>query len=627
MKTQSALEDVLPLAPLQEGFLFHALYDGQAPDLYTVQLVLRVEGPLDAAVMRASAAALLARHANLRAGFRTRKSGQAIQVIHREVPLPWREIDLRQAGGEAELEELLAADRAARFDLARPPLLRLSLFRLADEEYCLALTSHHILLDGWSTPLLLDELFTLYERGGSPPGCPASPLPRLPGLAGPAGPGRGRAGLAGRPRGPGRADPRRPRRGRRPALPERVALELSPELTGKLTATARSHRLTMSTLVQGAWAAVLGGLTGRDDVVFGTTVSTRPAELPGSEAMVGLFINTIPVRARLDRERSLLENLVRFQDEQTSLLPHQYLGLGRIQQLAGLGDLFDTTTVFENYPMGAGDDDGTVAGLRLTEADGRDATHYALNLVGDLAGDRLNLRLDYRADRFDRRTAQDIATRVRRLLESAVTEPAAPLGRVDLVGEEERALLLGEGDATAHPVPATTLPALFAAQAARTPGATAVVCEDTTLTYAELDERADRLAALLAERGAGPERLVALALPRSADMVVALLGVLKSGAAYLPVDPGHPRDRVAFTLTDAAPLTVLTTADTAAVLDGLDVPLLVLDSEETRAALAAPGRPPRPRRCPPTRPTPSTPPAPPAAPRASSSNTAPSSTT
>ncbi|WP_344096028.1 amino acid adenylation domain-containing protein, partial [Streptomyces stramineus] len=589
MKTQSALEDVLPLAPLQEGFLFHALYDGQAPDLYTVQLVLRVEGPLDAAVMRASAAALLARHANLRAGFRTRKSGQAIQVIHREVPLPWREIDLRQAGGEAELEELLAADRAARFDLARPPLLRLSLFRLADEEYCLALTSHHILLDGWSTPLLLDELFTLYERGGSPAGLPRV-TPFRDYLAWLGRQDRAAAERAWQDALAGLDEPTRvaPAAAGEPALPERVALELSPELTGRLTATARSHRLTMSTLVQGAWAAVLGGLTGRDDVVFGTTVSTRPAELPGSEAMVGLFINTIPVRARLDRERSLLENLVRFQDEQTSLLPHQYLGLGRIQQLAGLGDLFDTTTVFENYPMGAGDDDGTVAGLRLTEADGRDATHYALNLVGDLAGDRLNLRLDYRADRFDRRTAQDIATRVRRLLESAVTEPAAPLGRVDLVGEEERALLLGEGDATAHPVPATTLPALFAAQAARTPGATAVVCEDTTLTYAELDERADRLAALLAERGAGPERLVALALPRSADMVVALLGVLKSGAAYLPVDPGHPRDRVAFTLTDAAPLTVLTTADTAAVLDGLDVPLLVLDSEETRAALAAP---------------------------------------
>ena len=175
VKTQSALEDVLPLAPLQEGFLFHALYDGQAPDIYNVQLVLRIEGAVDTAVLRKSVDALLTRHANLRAGFRTRKNGQPIQVIHRHVPVPLKEIELaatEETEREAELERWLAADRAERFDLARPPLLRLTLVRLGDQRYCLALTSHHILLDGWSTPLLLDELFTLYAQQGSPAGLP-----------------------------------------------------------------------------------------------------------------------------------------------------------------------------------------------------------------------------------------------------------------------------------------------------------------------------------------------------------------------------------------------------------------------------------------------------------------------
>ncbi|WP_198535037.1 non-ribosomal peptide synthetase, partial [Streptomyces natalensis] len=602
MKTQSALEDVLPLAPLQEGFLFHALYDGQAPDIYNVQLVLRIEGDVDTAVLRRSVDALLTRHANLRAGFRTRKNGQPIQVIHRQVPVPLREAALTEEGEterEAELERLLAADRAERFDLARPPLLRLTLVRLADRRHCLALTAHHILLDGWSTPLVLDELFTLYAQQGSPAGLPrATPYRDYLGWLAKQDLGASErawrqalAGLDGPTRVADTAD-------RTPALPERVRRELSEEFTAELTAAARSRRLTMNSVLQGAWAVVLAQLTGRNDVVFGTTVSTRPAELPGSEAMIGLFINTVPVRARLTRERSFLDNLVRFQEEQSALLPHQNLGLGRIQQLAGEGDLFDTTTVFENYPLGAGDDEAPVAGLRLTEADGRDATHYALNLVGDQLGGQLTLRLDYRADLFARDTAEAVVARVERLLESVVREPDMPLGHLALTGAGERDRL-DAWNATRHEVPATTLTALFEAQCATTPGAAAVVCEDTTLTYAELDERANRLAHLLTARGAGPERLVALALPRSAEMIVAQLAVLKSGAAYLPLDPGHPRDRIAFTLTDAAPGLVLTTGDAAAVLTGVPLPQLVLDAADTRAALSAqpataPARPPYP---------------------------------
>ncbi|MFC9233490.1 amino acid adenylation domain-containing protein [Streptomyces decoyicus] len=590
MKTQSALEDVLPLAPLQEGFLFHALYDGQAPDIYNVQLVLRIEGAVDTAVLRKSVGALLTRHANLRAGFRTRKNGQPIQVIHRHVPVPLTEIELaatEETEREAELERWLAADRAERFDLARPPLLRLTLVRLGDQQHCLALTSHHILLDGWSTPLLLDELFTLYAQQGSPAGLPAlTPYRDYLGWLGKQDLGQAErawqqalSGLDGPTRVADTAE-------RTPALPERVTRELSEEFTAELTAAARGRRLTMNSVLQGAWAVVLAQLTGRDDVVFGTTVSTRPAELPGSEAMIGLFINTIPVRARLAQERSFLENLARFQEEQSALLPHQYLGLGRIQQLAGAGELFDTTTVFENYPVGAGDDDAPVAGLRLTEADGRDATHYALNLVGDQLGGRLTLRLDYRADLFGRETAEAVVARVHRLLASVVTEPDVPLGRIDLTDPGERARL-GAWNDTAHEVPATTPLALFEAQCARTPQATAVVFEDTALTYAELDERANRLAHLLIARGARPEQLVALALPRSADMVVALLGVLKSGAAYLPLDPGHPEDRIAFTLADAAPGLVITATESAAVTAGAGIPQLVLDAAGTQEALAA----------------------------------------
>ncbi|MYX27488.1 non-ribosomal peptide synthase, partial [Streptomyces sp. SID8381] len=592
MKKKSALEDVLPLAPLQEGFLFHALYDREAPDIYHVQLVLRIEGAVDAGLLRMSAEALLARHANLRAGFRTRRNGGAIQVVHRAVELPWREQDLTGAGDEAAreagLERLCAVDRTERFDLARPPLLRMTLVRLGEERYGLILTCHHILVDGWSTPLLLDELFTLYGRKASPAGLPPVTPYRdyLAWLARQDVPAAERAwrraldGVGEPTRVAGPADPV-------PALPRRVLRELTEELTARLTAVARARRLTMSTLVQGAWGAVLSHLTGRDDVVFGTTVSTRPADLPGSDAMIGLFINTVPVRARLDPARSLLDNLARFQEEQSELFPHQFLGLTRIQQLAGVGDLFDTTMVFENFPAGEDDEDTPVAGLRLMEVDGRDATHYALNLAADQLGGRLTLRLDHRPGLFGEATADAVLDRVARLLESMVTLADTPLGRVQLTGAGERHRPAVEGPV--REVPDTHLVALFEERAARTPGATAVVFEDTSLTYAELNAEANRVARLLMERGAGPEGLVALALPRSADLVIVVLAVLKSGAAYLPLDPGHPADRIAFVLDDAAPGLVVTTVATDGAVVGSSVPRLVLDSPETRAALA--GRP------------------------------------
>ncbi|MFF2810182.1 amino acid adenylation domain-containing protein [Streptomyces sp. NPDC058000] len=582
MKTQSALEDVLPLAPLQEGFLFHALYDGQAPDIYNVQLVLRIEGEVDAAALRASASTLLARHANLRAGFRTRKNGQPIQVIHRTVALPWRESDLTGAAGgpagqDAELERQLAADRAERFDLARPPLLRLTLHRLADRRYCLALTCHHILLDGWSMPLVLDELFTLYGQQGSPAGLPrVTPyrdylawLGRQDQAAAESAWQRALRGLD-EPTLVAAAD-------RTPQIPGRVELELSHEATARLTAAVRERRLTMSTLLHGAWAVALAQLTGRDDVVFGTTVSTRPAELPGSESMVGLFINTIPVRVRLDQRQSLLDNLVRLQEEQSALLPHQHLGLGRIQQLAGAGELFDTTALLENYPLGVAEDEAPVAGLRLTEVDGRDATHYALSLVGDLVGDRLALRLDHRADLMDRESATGLLDRVRALLTSVMETPDLPLDRVTLISETEREQVLGTWNDTARAIAPATLPDLFQAQVARTPDAPALEQGETALTYAELNTRANRLAHELIRRGAGPERVVALALPRSLDMVVAIVATWKTGAAYLPVDQGYPAERIAYMLQDAGPVLVLADGASSGRLPDSGPPVMMLD--------------------------------------------------
>ncbi|SBT41188.1 non-ribosomal peptide synthetase [Micromonospora narathiwatensis] len=580
-----ALADVLPLGPLQEGLLFLSAYDEQAPDIYTVQFVFDLDGELDGVRLRAAAQALLDRHPGLRAGFTHRDLRRPVQVLPERVEVDWREPDLTgiaPAEMDARLTGLLAADRAERFDLTRPPLLRFTLIRLPDARYRLVLTNHHILLDGWSMPVLAGELFALYRSAGRtdalPPVTDARAYPAWRARQDvPAAEAAWRDALAGLTE-PTLVAPAAAERG--PVPPAKLLRELPAALTDALTATARAAGVTLNTVVQGAWAVLVGGLTGRDDVVFGATVAGRPAELAGVETMVGLFINTLPVRVRLDPAEPVSAVLAGLQERQTALQPHQHLGLPDIQRLAGHGELFDTLVVFENYPVDPSVLDLAGTGLTVRGVHGLDATHYPLTLVL-VPGDRLGLRLEYRPDLIDETTAGALLERTHRLLADIAAEPSTPVGRLDPTTPDERHRVLVGWNATRHPVEAATLPDLLARQAAETPDAVAVVFEGTGLSFRELDEASNRLARLLIGHGAGPERFVAVAVPRSLELVVALWAVLKAGAAYLPVDPDYPADRIAYLLDDARPALLLTTRATAGLGAGL-----VLDSDEVRRAVA-----------------------------------------
>ena len=299
------LEDVLPLSPLQEGLLFHALYDTQGPDLYTVQVVLGLEGPLDSDALRVAAEALLERHANLRASFVHDGLSRPVQVIVPEVALPWCEVDLSGLGPaqcEERLAQLLAQERSLRFELGRGPLVRFSLIRLGLNQHRLLLSNHHLLMDGWSLPVLVRELFELYGQEGGQSAALPRVTPYRDYLGWIAGQDRQAAQAAWQKALEGLEEPTRlaaAQPGAAPALPEEIIVELPEALTEALSRQARSHGLTLNTILQGAWAILLGRLTGRDDVVFGTTVAGRPPEIAGIETMVGLFINTLPVRVRL----------------------------------------------------------------------------------------------------------------------------------------------------------------------------------------------------------------------------------------------------------------------------------------------------------------------------------------
>ncbi|MEU8622513.1 amino acid adenylation domain-containing protein [Streptomyces sp. NPDC048623] len=592
----SGLEGVLPLSPLQEGLLFHSLLDdGEGPDVYAVQLAVDLEGPLDAARLKDAMGTLLRRHANLRAGFRSVRSGKPVQFIPREAVLPWREADLTSLAPdarEAELVRLADAERAERFDLAQPPLLRCLLIRRAADLHRLVVTNHHILLDGWSMPVVLRELFTVYEHGEAalPPVTPyRNYLQWLAGQDRDASEQAWRRALAGVEE----ATRLAPADARRAALmPERVERLLPAGLADGLTELAAAGSVTLNTVTQLAWAVVLGRLTGRDDVVFGTTVAGRPAEVPGIESMVGLFINTVPVRIALDPDEPWSKALARVQNEQSDLGPHQHIGLAEIQTAAGIGELFDTTVLVENYPVDpAAAAARSRSGLRLAGAKGRDATHYPLTLVVSRTAAGVQVRLDYRPDLFDRAAADLILGRLERVLHAAVMDPEQLVGAIDVLEGTERARLLSGWNATDAVVPAGVLPDWFGERVAETPDAPAVVCGEVSLSYAELWARAVGVANELAGRGVGRGSVVALAVPRSVDAVVAMLGVGLAGGAFLPVDLDFPADRIGYVLADAAPAVVLSTR---AAVDGLpeDVaaPVALLDAIEPAAELVTPCR-------------------------------------
>ncbi|MFE2445329.1 amino acid adenylation domain-containing protein [Streptomyces sp. NPDC059426] len=588
--TRAAIDDVLPLWPLQEGLLFHTLYGEQQLDVYVAQILIDLDGALDAGVMRDAVATLLRRHANLRASFRYEKLSRPVQVIPREVEVPWREFDLSGLAGparEREAERLAAEEAGHRFDLSAGPLLRFTLIRLGERTHRLLFNAHHILLDGWSTARLLFELFEIYHRRGDASGLPRvtpyrdclSWLGRQDRVAAE---GAWRSVLAGVEEptliAPGDTGAEAP--------PAELVVTMAPELGARVRETARRNDLTLSTVFQGIWALLLGRLTGRDDVVFGSTVSIRPAELPDAEHMVGLFINSVPIRVRMSPRDTLLSLLSGVQSQSAGMMAHHHLSLPDIQRAAGHGTLFDTLTVTENYPMGGEDLPELPGDLTMTGAKGTDANHYPLSIAA-LPGEELRLHFRYRPEIFREADIAALGERFRRLFEAFAADPGQSVGGLPLLSGAERDQLLGLG-IPARPLPAgETIPQLFAERVRRHPEAVALAYEGTTLTYAELDRRANRLARELIERGVGPEKVVALALDRSPELVIAMMAVLKAGAAYLPVDTSYPAERIAYLLTDAAPALVLTTTGAAELIPrACTAPLLPLDDPDTVRRIA-----------------------------------------
>ncbi|MGW0286107.1 amino acid adenylation domain-containing protein [Streptomyces sp. NPDC003236] len=592
--------DVWPLTPMQSGLLFHAMLAGRELDPYQMQFAMHLDGVVDPARMRAAGQALLDRYPNLRVAYGFGSDGEPVQIVPARVELPWEEIDLRdlpEGEREARLAELLAADRRDHFDVLAAPLVRMKLIRVGERRFELVLMAHHLLFDGWSTPLLMQDLMGLYVEHGD-----GSALPRARNyrdflkwltrqdreLS-----ARTWAGELAGVTEPTLLAPRA-RQADTDGGMGRHQVGLAPERAEALIRRAAELGVTVNTVVQGAWAILLGQLTGRTDVLFGMTVSGRPPAVPGVDAMIGLFINTLPVRVRHQPGDSLARVLTDLQDRQAALLDHHHHGLVDIQKATGLSTLFDTIVGFESYPVDKealtrpiGD-----SGLTVSRSTPVDGTHYPLTLMA--APEPLRMSLQYQRAVFDPATVERISERYVRVLEQIITDPSVAVGAIDVLTPAERALVVEEWNDTARPAAGTTLAGLFQAVVTATPDAVAVTDGIRSLTYAELDARAGVLAAELAEAGAGPDQVVALATRRSVDYVVGLLAVIRAGAAYLPIDPQYPGPRVAFILDDARPVVILTDRETDAGLPRSEVPRIHLDAGRTAGSRPAPDRRPAP---------------------------------
>lgn len=561
------IQDVLPLATLQEGLLFHSVKDEQHLDVYTVQNVFEFTRRVDAAALREAARTLLRRHPALRAGFMHEGVERPVQFIPREVPVAWHETDLSDlpvVEARRRFEHIRVGQRERRFDLSRPPLIRHVLVHLPDDRDVLVLTFHHIVMDGWSGELHNAELMDLYLRGGDDTGLPA-PRPYRDYLVWLARQDRQRSVDAWRSALEGveegtlvsAADA-----GDTTIMPRTVDGVVAPDLVGRLTALARDTGITPNTLFLAAWGLVLRSHTGGDDIVFGSPVAGRPPEIEGVDSIVGVFFNTVPVRVRVRPAETVRDLLVRLQGEQADLLPHHHVSLADIQGAVGGQRLFDSLYVQRNIPR----DDERYREVRertgLESVTGNDATHYPLTFVAQ-PGDELRLSLAYRTDVVTAETARDLYDRVVRLLEQIAAQPDAPVSDLNALPAHTAGAALRLGEGVRRALPDTTLAGIFEESARRAPERTALVTRDESLTFAVLDERAERLARLLAGLGVGPEARVAIALHRSADWVVTLFAVLKLGAAYVPLDLEHPAARLGHMLVDSDPLVTVTTADAA----------------------------------------------------------------
>nr|WSX22022.1 amino acid adenylation domain-containing protein [Streptomyces tubercidicus] len=571
---------------------------------YNIPTWIRLTGPLDHDALRAAVGDLVARHEVLRTVYPEEAGEPYQQVLPAGALTP--DVTFVRVAGEAELTEALAQAALHPFGLVGELPLQVSVFSLNEREHVLAVVMHHIASDGWSMAPLARDLSEAYgaRLAGRGPVRDALPVQYADYAL-------WQRELLGSQDAPGSVISQQlafwerelagapellelPLDRPRPAVAGHhggsVRLELDPALHRQLVALAQGSGATLFMVLHAAIAALLSRLGAGRDIPVGTAVAGRTDE--ALDDLVGFFINTLVLRTDLSGDPTFRELLGRARKTDLAAYAHQDVPFERVVEAVNPdralshSPLVQVVTTLQSYQQGALDFPGTEATApKVTN----EIAKFDLIFFweerqdADLVPDGIGLEVKYATDLFDHGTAVDIADRLLRVLRAAVADPDRRVGQIEILAPEERERLLSGWNDTARSAAAATLPALFEAQVAHAPDAPALVHGDRTYRYAELAERVNRLARLLVERGVGPERVVALALPKSAELIVAMLAVVTAGGAYLPVDPEYPAERIAYMLDDARPACLITLTDTS--LPETECPRLFLDDPTVVADL------------------------------------------
>lgn len=556
--TNKQIEDIYPLSPMQQGMLFHTLY---APNsgVYVVQVSFEIAGCLNISAFEQAWQIASERYPVLRTAFVWEKVEQPLQVVGRKVKVPISLLDWREQAlttQQQQLETLLQTQRQAGFNLAKAPLMQLTLIHKQPELYQFVWSFHHLLLDGWSVPLLLGEILNCYialNQGQVLHLTKARPYRdyivwlQQQNLA--------ESEQFWRHHLAGFTAPTSLRVDEQQASfnshnPEQQK-KLSPELTSQLQTFAKQHQLTLNTLIQGAFALMLRRYSGENDVVFGVTCAGRPATLTNAESMVGLFINTLPMRVQINPQQTVIPWLKQLQQQQAELRQYEHTPLVEIQRWSDVGQelpLFESLIVFENYPVES-TLKSTIAEFNIQNIRTTEQNNYPLSLYV-VVESTLTLRILSDRDRFAAATITRMLAHLQTLLEAIGTNPNCYLSQLPILTSVEQELIAQENN-TKTEISSQCIHQLIATQAQKTPDAIAASFEFEQITYQQLNARANKLAHYLQTIGVTTETKVAICLERSITMLVGLLGILKAGGTYVPLDPSYPTDRLRYMLEDA----------------------------------------------------------------------------
>jgi non-ribosomal peptide synthase protein (TIGR01720 family) len=560
-KRREQIEGLYLLNGLQQGLLFHSLYSKEV-EAYIEQFACDLINPNIGFVIK-SWQFVLRNHTILRSAFYSDAFDVPVQCVFKEVELPVEILDLRRLADEEQvvaINNYKAADRKKGFDFKNPPLLRLAFVQLSDNRYNMICTLHHIVVDGWSLPIIVEELLRTYEELANHREVIINNEDKFEDYI---------RYLESRDISEEEAYWRNyiheidrstmlpfisPTADRNSGIGEFKIeyLKIDAATTLKVQSFAKHYRLTTNTLMQGVWFHLLHHYSGNDKVTFGITVSGRPNDLPNIEKRVGMFINTIPLKSVRKEGQNLVKWLQSLQQDQVLSRQYQYAPLHNIQSWSSVqGDLFDTLFVFENYPLSKAALSNNWQ-LKLENVHANGQTNYPLSI--QISGtDEIRIGFGYNSDLLDTVYVKEIMHHFQHvLLQFTEINEETKLDDIRILTPTEEQRLLIEFNSTAVEYPDNkTVVELFEQQVLQTPGNTALIFNDTRITYSELNAKANKLARYLRNKGVKEETLVPLCIDRGVEMVVGILGILKAGGAYVPIDTEYPLDRISYMLQDS----------------------------------------------------------------------------